>query len=182
VDLSKKELDQLVRENIGLVRYVARKYRGISYYEDLLQEGAIGLIEAARKYDPTKGHAFSSMAVPYIRGHILHYFRSKSEIIRVPYGQERIPTYSLHNEANAIANISAPIVETDENLEDLLNYIQTLSDNKRKLFEMRLAGDQQKQMMAEFGVAQITISRRVKKLVDQARITLGAKLPTAQPK
>jgi RNA polymerase sigma-B factor len=50
----------------------------------LLQVGCIGLIRAIERFDMSKGHAFSSFAIPYIRGEIQHYLRDKSPSVRVP--------------------------------------------------------------------------------------------------
>jgi RNA polymerase sigma-B factor len=78
--------NRLVNMNLGLVRKEA--HRWISYstetYEDLVQVGSIGLIRAIERFDISKGHAFSSFAMPYIRGEIQHYLRDKSPQLRIP--------------------------------------------------------------------------------------------------
>ena len=78
--------NQLVQLNIGLVR--KEVYHWINQcsegYDDLLQVGCIGLIRAIERFDMSKGHAFSSFAIPYIRGEIQHYLRDKSPVVRVP--------------------------------------------------------------------------------------------------
>ncbi|MBD2576303.1 RNA polymerase sigma factor SigF [Oscillatoria sp. FACHB-1406] len=78
--------DRLVRLNIGLVRREAHHWTNqcSETYEDLLQVGCIGLIQAIDRFDPTKGYAFSSFAIPYIRGEIQHYLRDKSTSVRIP--------------------------------------------------------------------------------------------------
>jgi RNA polymerase sigma-B factor len=78
--------NQLVQLNLGLVRkevYHWLKQCGESY-DDLLQVGCIGLIRAIERFDILKGHAFSSFAIPYIRGEIQHYLRDKTLILRIP--------------------------------------------------------------------------------------------------
>ena len=78
--------NQLVKLNIGLVR--KEVYHWINQcgesYDDLLQVGCIGLIRAIERFDIAKGHAFSSFAIPYIRGEIQHYLRDKSPSVRFP--------------------------------------------------------------------------------------------------
>jgi RNA polymerase sigma-B factor len=78
--------NHLVRMNLGLVRKEA--HRWVSYstesYEDLVQVGSMGLMRAIERFDVTKGHAFSSFAMPYIRGEIQHYLRDKSPQLRIP--------------------------------------------------------------------------------------------------
>ncbi len=78
--------EQIVRLNLGLARKEARYWASQcpESYEDLLQVGSIGLIAAIDKFDLTKGYAFSTFAMPYIRGEIQHYLRDKSSIVRVP--------------------------------------------------------------------------------------------------
>ena len=78
--------NQLVQLNIGLVRkevYHWLNQCGESY-DDLQQVGCIGLIRAIERFDLSRGHAFSSFAIPYIRGEIQHYLRDKSPSVRVP--------------------------------------------------------------------------------------------------
>ena len=53
-------------------------------YEDLEQIGTIGLLKAVEKFDPTRGVAFTSFAVPYIRGEILHHLRDHGSTVKVP--------------------------------------------------------------------------------------------------
>lgn len=83
---SAKLRNQLVQINMGLVRKEAYHWSNqcSESYEDLLQVGSMGLIRAIERFDMDKGHAFSSFAVPYIRGEIQHYLRDKSPTMRMP--------------------------------------------------------------------------------------------------
>lgn len=78
--------NQLVRLNVGLVRKIAHRvsHQCSEPYEDLEQIGYLGLIRAIERFDPTQGCAFSSFAVPYIRGEMLHFLRDKGNAVRVP--------------------------------------------------------------------------------------------------
>ncbi|HEY9726375.1 MAG TPA: RNA polymerase sigma factor SigF [Chroococcales cyanobacterium] len=78
--------NQLVHLNFGLVRKEAHHWvhQCTESYEDLLQVGCIGLIRAIERFDTTKGTAFSSFAVPYIRGEIQHYLRDRGCSVRIP--------------------------------------------------------------------------------------------------
>jgi RNA polymerase sigma-B factor len=78
--------NQLVQLNFGLVRKEAHHWinQCTESYEDLLQVGSLGLIRAIERFDMSKGHAFSSFAIPYIRGEIQHYLRDKGSPIRIP--------------------------------------------------------------------------------------------------
>jgi RNA polymerase sigma-B factor len=76
----------IVQLNYGLVRKEAHHWvnQCTESYDDLLQVGSMGLIRAIERFDVTKGHAFSSFAIPYIRGEIQHYLRDKGSPVRIP--------------------------------------------------------------------------------------------------
>ncbi|MEH2015252.1 RNA polymerase sigma factor SigF [Nostoc sp.] len=78
--------NQLVKLNFGLVRKEAHYWTNQCHetYDDLLQVGCLGLIRAIEKFELSKGHAFSSYALPYIRGEIQHYLRDKGVTVRIP--------------------------------------------------------------------------------------------------
>ena len=78
--------NQLVTLNMGLVRKEAHFWSNqcTESYDDLLQVGCMGLIRAIERFELSKGNAFSSFAVPYIRGEIQHYLRDKGVLVRMP--------------------------------------------------------------------------------------------------
>jgi RNA polymerase primary sigma factor len=80
-----ESLDKLVRSNLRFVVSVAKKYQnqGVSL-SDLINEGNLGLIRAAHKFDETKGIKFISYAVWWIRQAILQALAEQSRIVRVP--------------------------------------------------------------------------------------------------
>ncbi len=78
--------NQIVEKNLGLVRKEALHWSNQckENYEDLQQVACIGLVRAIERFDSTKGCAFSSFAIPYIRGEIQHYLRDRGYSIRIP--------------------------------------------------------------------------------------------------
>ena len=68
--------EELMTNNLGLVRSIALKFRdrGVEY-EDLIQIGAIGMLKAIRSFDLSKGTVFSTYAVPLIIGEIRRFLR-----------------------------------------------------------------------------------------------------------
>jgi RNA polymerase primary sigma factor len=84
-DGDQSALEHLVRSNLRFVVSVAKRYQnqGVSL-SDLINEGNIGLIRAAQKFDETKGIKFISYAVWWIRQAILQALAEQSRIVRVP--------------------------------------------------------------------------------------------------
>lgn len=82
------EREHLVTENLNLVHYTLQKYFHITpghhEYEDLFQEGCIGLIKAAIRFDESRGFQFSTYASHMISGQIRRYKRDKSNLVRIP--------------------------------------------------------------------------------------------------
>ena len=78
--------NQIVELNMGLVRKEAHHWINQcgENYDDLIQVGCIGLIRAIERFELSKGNAFSSFAMPYIRGEIQHYLRDRSTSVKIP--------------------------------------------------------------------------------------------------
>lgn len=91
--------NKLVKLHTGLVRKIAHQFshQCTEPYEDLEQIGYLGLIRAIERFNPHQGYAFSSFAIPYIRGEILHFLRDRTGVIKIPRRWQE-----LHNQGQKV--------------------------------------------------------------------------------
>ena len=119
----RRALDKLTRANLRFVVSVAKQYQnqGLAL-NDLIDEGNLGLIKAAQKFDETRGFKFISYAVWWIRQSILQAISGQSRIVRMPLNQvgfqsklaKAVVNFEQANERRPSVQELADILETDE--------------------------------------------------------------------
>ena len=121
-------LDKLVRSNLRFVVSVAKQYQhhGLSL-SDLINEGNLGLIKSAKRFDETRGFKFISYAVWWIRQSILQALAEKGRMVRLP--QNKIGAYTKTNKAYIAFEQEYEREPSSEELAELLEISETEINN-----------------------------------------------------
>jgi len=167
--------DKLITDNMGYVVTIARQYKSeILSTDDLVSEGAIGLMKAAQKYDAQRGKPFVTFAAPYIRQAIERAISQVATDTEVRSTDESLPVGSRNSYTllNVLEDVNAP--KADAALEqavlsdDMLRAIGILSDREREVITRFFGIDTERQTMAEIGMEMGLKRERVRQIRNQA--------------
>jgi RNA polymerase sigma-B factor len=122
--------DELVERFMGLARQVATRYRRQSEpMDDVMQVASLGLVKAIDRFDPDRGIAFSSFAVPTMLGEIKRHFRDRSWAVRPPRDLQELTLRVEHistglsrklGRAPSVQELAAAMDRTDEEILEAL--------------------------------------------------------------
>ncbi len=132
----KEALKRLVEANLRFVVSFAKKYRGCGLsFLDLINEGNIGLIEAAKRFDPGKNVKFITYAVWWVRQSIIHALSDQSGAFRLPQKQANL-LYRIGKTISALTLELQRSPSTDEiaerlevPVEEVLSLLRVADDN-----------------------------------------------------
>ena len=147
-----KALTHLIEANLRFVVSIAKGYRnrGLSFL-DLINEGNLGLMKAARTFDPERGVRFVSYAVWWIRQSILAAILDKADIVRIPQSQTK-KIRKINKKVEAMkAKAGGEVSDTDvmkkaEISRETLNEVQQFSHGYLSL-DTTLIGDSEKSII-----------------------------------
>lgn len=124
--------NELVTANLRFVVSVAKMYASNpDDFADVVAAGNMGLIEAAEKFDPTRGFKFISFAVWYIRKEMINYLNENSRTIRIPINQTVI-LRDLLKSGNEIAMREGREATFDESYEEMIEKNEKYSSVKKE--------------------------------------------------
>lgn len=171
--------EQLVLDNLNLIYYVLKQIGLYSQHEEYYDIGLIGLVRAAKTYDPNKGYKFSTYAAASIRNAVLHELR-KLSVDRYKANYHTISLDTVVCETEKKVMTLEDFIQSDYNLEEdvikreqlsaVKKAIKTLTDREKMIFKYYIIDDMnQLDIAAMLNVSQAQVSRTMKKIIEKIR-------------
>ena len=169
------EQEKLVTLNMGYAITLARQYKSeILSTDDLISEGAIGLMKAAEKYDASRGKPFVTFAAPYIRRAIETAIGKLENDINVRSTDESLPIGSRNNFTllNVLEDKNAlqadATVEEITLTDDLLKCLNVLNEREQRVINLYYGNGYERKTMAEIAETMGLKRERVRQVRDTA--------------
>jgi RNA polymerase sigma-B factor len=178
--------ERLIAQYLPLVRGLARRYAGRGeQLDDLVQVGAIGLMNAIERFDPDRGVDLPAFAVPTIAGEIQRHLRDRVAPIRMPRREggaaverppavESLSTGRRNAEATALPGVLEPGFELGEDRAALERAFRVLDPRERRVLQLSFFAElPQSTIGRELGISQIHVSRLARRALEKLRAELG---------
>lgn len=131
----KRLRQEMIASNTGLVAFVAHKYKTTSLsFEDLMQEGMVGLIKAVDRFDPERGNCFSTYAIFWIKQAISRLIVKQDKVVPLPVAlaEKSSPvfeamrkTYLQHERWPTLAELKACCDLSEQEIKTISSYYQS---------------------------------------------------------
>ena len=133
-------LEKLVKANLRFVVSVAKQYQNRNLtLNDLINEGNLGLIKAAQKFDHTRGFKFISYAVWWIRQSIMQALAEQSRLVRLPLN--KVGSISKISQAASILEQKLERMPTEEELSEIMEMDENEIRNTMRITSKQLSVD-----------------------------------------
>jgi RNA polymerase sigma factor (sigma-70 family) len=179
--------DEIIEKYEYLVYYFVNRFRHYWHVssafdrEDLEQVGSLQLLQAARRFDPTRGFEFSTYAGTYILGGLRHFLRDHLSPLRL---HKEVP---LSKRIGKIENLEKPVYDGEftlmETIEgpaaeygavDLMVTLQRMFHKRDiKIFQLRMKGFSQREIGDRLGMRQVSVSRILRRSQRQLQAVMG---------
>ena len=187
-----KAVSRLVTANLRFVMHVAKKYSGQGVdFEDLVSEGNMALVEAARKYDASHGNRFVSYASPFVERAMKEIIEDQAEIVPAPKntgGSEKKRSKALSVDAplggkenvsllSVLKNADSPspdhIVNGVEVTDEVIHLLKQLNEREREVLARSFGIGVPNMTMAEIGDKMGLKRERVRQIRKKAMRKMG---------
>jgi RNA polymerase sigma-B factor len=176
--------EELVKRFMPLARTLARRYNGAREpFEDLLQVASYGLLKALDRFDPDRGTAFSSFAVPTILGELKRYFRDVGWSVHVPRGTQELAQKVRRAQEKMTAQTGrSPTVDglaqyMELSVEDVLEGLEAAEAHHSTSLDVRCDEDGDSSSLGDFFAIEEAGFERV-----EARVTVADALQELSPR
>jgi RNA polymerase sigma-B factor len=174
--------EALILQHLPLARSLAWRYRDRGQpLDDLIQVASLALVKAVDRWEPERGLAFSSFAVPTILGELRKYFRDYTWDVRPPRSRiaaaghlRRLPPLE------SVADIGRedPAIEQSETRAELDRLLSVLDERSRAIVRLRYEDDlPQREIAARFGLSQVSVSRILRRALERLHQLTLAPVP-----
>ena len=167
------QVDKLIKDNINLVYYVIHRL-GLKVNDDLVSEGRLALVIAAKGYSPDKGVKFSTYATKTIRGYILTYVNRRKPIIKpLRDGSKYIQAPMVDVEDDILWEMVGTDEKTMESQVFVDDFIKSLNKREQIVANGLLDDKTQAEIGKELSISQVQVYRIINVIRGKLRLYIS---------